>query len=197
MSLADYRAHDMVLRLFALVVPLALDTFAVSAAMGLTGLTGLSAGRRVRLSALFGLFEGGMPAVGLLLGAPLGHAIGGAADYLAIAILVGFGAYVLIRRENGEDESARRLATARGRAALLLGLSVSLDELALGFTLGLLRLPVAPVLLLIAGQAVLASQLGFVLGARVPGRWQESAERLAGLALLALGGGFLAARLLG
>ncbi len=33
-------------------------------------------------------FEAGMPLVGLALGAPLGHAIGGAADYIAIGVLL-------------------------------------------------------------------------------------------------------------
>ena len=32
-----------------------------------------------------------MPLVGLALGGPLGHAIGGGADYVAIAVLIAFG----------------------------------------------------------------------------------------------------------
>lgn len=47
-----------------------------------------------------------------------------------------------------------------GWGAVLLGLSISLDELAIGFTLGLLRLPVVLVIVLIGIQAFTLSRLG-------------------------------------
>ncbi len=181
-------------RLLALVVPLALDTFAVSAAIGLAG---LGRRQRLRLSLVFTLFEAGTPVVGLLLGGPLGHTVGGAADYLAIAVLAGFGAFTLLRDEDDVGDRGRRLAGAKGGALLLLGLSVSLDELAIGFTLGLLRVPVLPVLLAIAAQTFVVSQLGFRLGGRVSVRLRESAEKLAGVALLVLAAVLLVNRLVG
>jgi putative Mn2+ efflux pump MntP len=46
---------------------------------------------RLGVSVLFTAFEGGMPIIGLALGAPLGRAIGSSADYIAIAVLIGFG----------------------------------------------------------------------------------------------------------
>jgi putative Mn2+ efflux pump MntP len=63
----------------------------------------------------------------------------------------------------------------------------SLDELAIGFTLGLLGVPVVPYLLAIAAQTFVVSQLGFRLGASLSSRVREGAERLAGIALIALG----------
>lgn len=180
------------LRLTGLILPLALDTFAVSAAIGLTDLTRR---QRVRLSVVFAAFEGGTPAVGVLLGGPLGHVLGSAADYVAIAILIGFGTFTLLRGDGEEGQKASRLATVHGAALLLLGLSVSLDELAIGFTLGLLHLPVLPVLVAIAVQTFLVAQLGFRLGASLSERFREGAERLAGLALIGLGLILLAERL--
>jgi len=177
--------------LLGLILPLALDTFAISAAVGLTGPTRR---QRLRLSAVFALFEGGMPAVGLLLGAPLGQTLGPAADYLAIVILIGFGTSTLLRG-GGDDARAASLATAHGPSLILIGLSVSLDELAVGFTLGLLRVPVLPFLVAIGLQAFAASQLGFRLGASMSERSREGAERLAGIALVALGVVLLAERI--
>jgi putative Mn2+ efflux pump MntP len=49
-----------------------------------------------------------------------------------------------------------------------LGASISLDELAIGFSLGLARLPTVPVIIAIAVQAFLAAQLGLLLGTLVP-----------------------------
>ena len=68
-----------------------------------------------------------------------------------------------------------------------LGLSISLNELAIGFTLGLVGLPTVPVIVAIAVQAFLAAQLGLALGAKVGEELRENAGRLAALALIALG----------
>jgi manganese efflux pump family protein len=68
-----------------------------------------------------------------------------------------------------------------------IGLGISLDELAIGFSIGLVHLPVAAVVLAIALQAFLAAQLGLALGARIAERWRELAEKAAGVALILLG----------
>lgn len=176
----------------AFIVPLAVDTFAVSAAVGVTKPTRR---QRLRLSGVFAIFEGGMPAVGVLIGGPLSQALGATADYLAIAILLGFGGFTLLHGDD-EDEEASRLATAHGAALILIGLSVSLDELAIGFTLGLLGVPVLPALVAIGTQAFVASQVGFRFGSSLSGRFREVAERLAGIVLIALACVLLAERLL-
>jgi putative Mn2+ efflux pump MntP len=182
----------VVAKLVALVLPLGLDTFAVAAALGMTG---VSAGRRLRLAFVFTTFEAGMPLIGLALGAPLGHAIGAAADYLAIGVLLALGLYTLLPPVDDEAETLGRLGQVRGVGAIVLGVSISLDELAIGFTLGLLRLPTLLVVVLIALQAFIAAQLGLRLGARLSESMREGAERLAGLALTVLGAVLLAEKL--
>jgi len=182
----------MVVKLIALVLPLGLDTFAVAAALGVAG---LDPHRRLRVSLLMAAFEAGMPLIGLALGAPLGRAIGSAADYVAIGVLVMFGFYMLLAGDDDDDKKVGKLAVAGGWSALLLGVSVSLDELAIGFTLGLLRLPAVLVIVLIAAQAFVLSQLGLRLGGRMGSRVREGAERLAGLALAGLGVGLLVEKL--
>ena len=173
------------IRLLALILPLAADTFAVSAALGLLR---LAPARRVALSLTFAAFEGGMPLVGLALGAVLGRLIGNLADYVAIAALIGLGAYLLFQNEEQEGAVLERMARSNGIAMLGAGVAVSLDELAIGFTLGLLGVPVIAALILITVQAFAISQLGFVVGARVSESIREGAERFAGLALMAIGG---------
>ncbi|MDP9262575.1 MAG: hypothetical protein M3O89_11455, partial [Actinomycetota bacterium] len=66
------------LKLILFVLPLGLDTFAVSAALGIQG---LPAKERLKASLLMSSFEMAMPIVGLLLGRGLGAAIGGVAGY--------------------------------------------------------------------------------------------------------------------
>ena len=98
------------------------------------------------------------------------------------------------RDESGEVEAASKMAHAHGWALVGLGVGISLDELAIGFSAGLLRLSILLAVLLIAVQAFLVTQLGVRLGARVGEEIREGAERLAGLALITLGLVFLAAR---
>ena len=47
---------------------------------------GTTPSSRRRATALITPFEAGIPLVGLARGAPLGHAIGNAADYVAITV---------------------------------------------------------------------------------------------------------------
>lgn len=184
-----------VLRLLAFVLPMGLDSFAVAAALGAA--VKLTARERMRICAVFVVFEGGMPLIGLAAGAPLARAVGGAAGYLAIAVLTALGLWMLL--SGGEQESGRaaRLGGAHGAALAVLGISISLDELAIGFSLGLTGLPAGAVIIAVAVQAFVAAQAGLLLGARIGERIREGAERLAGVALIVLAGFLLAGHLLG
>lgn len=171
------------LKLAALVLPLGLDTLGVALALGIAG---LPAGRRTQIALLFAGFEAGMPLVGVAIGVPLGRAIGPVADTIAAVLIVVLGVYMLVEH----DENDERLIgmTHRGpTAAIALGVSVSLDELAIGFSAGLLRVPVLPMVIAIAVQAFVVTQIGVRLGGRVGERWREASERVAGIALIALG----------
>ena len=172
------------LKLLLFVLPLGLDTFAVSAALGIRGVTRRE---RLQLSLLMSGFETAMPVVGLLLGHGLGRLIGGAADYVAAAALLGLGAYLLLAGEAAEERRVSAFAGMRGLALLALGLSISLDELAMGFTIGLLGLSIVAAVILIGAQAFVVAQLGLRLGARAGEAGREWAERLAGVSLVGLG----------
>jgi manganese efflux pump family protein len=170
------------LKLLLFVIPLGLDSFAVAAALGLRGPTGRE---RVKISLLISGFETAMPVVGLLIGRGLGSAIGGAAGYVAIGLLAVLGAWMLLGGDERE-ERVRSLGDGNLPAAIALGLSISLDELAVGLTIGLLGLPIWTAVVLIGAQAFLLAQLGLGLGARLGERLGDRAERLAGVTLLGL-----------
>jgi manganese efflux pump family protein len=173
------------LKIAALVVPLGLDTLAVAIVLGIAG---FPPHLRLRLSLFFAAFETAMPLIGVALGEPLGEAIGGIANYCAAAVIGGLGVYMLLQR-GGEAEGERLLAMTKGGlwSALALGASISLDGLAIGFSAGLLDLPIVPMAIAIGLQAFVVTQIGIRVGAKVGERAREAAERLAGAALVALG----------
>ena len=92
-------------------------------------------------------------------------------------------------------EKAERIVSSRGLALLALGISISLDELAIGFSIGLAHLSVAAVVVAIALQALVAAQLGLAIGAKITERWRERAARVAGVALILLGAYLIAEQL--
>ncbi len=191
------------IRLLPLIFSLGLDTLALSIALGLAPLPPRT---RLRLALTFAAAEGLMPAVGLLIGRPLGEAIGGGAVYIAGALLIATGLWLLreaLEEDDDDDDAGGErgkilsAASAHGLPLVGIALSISLDELAMGFSFGVLRLPVVPALIAIALQALVVSLGGQWLGQRVGGALGERAEMAAGVVLCLLGVGFIGARLLG
>jgi putative Mn2+ efflux pump MntP len=190
-------------RVIVVVLPLGLDTFALSTVVGVLP---LARRQRLQIAALFAAAEGLMPAIGLVLGLPLSHALGESANYLAGVLLIGIGAWMWwhqqrerARDDEEEDDAVKILNAATASAWSLLGLalSISLDELAVGFSFGLLGLPFLPILLLIALQALVLSLAGQWIGKTVGHRLGSYAERLVGPILCLLGVWFLVAQLVG
>lgn len=170
--------------LVALLVPLSLDTFVLSAALGLAG---LPAERRMRTSLVLAAFEAGMPVVGLFIGHGIGSLLGRFAGYTA-AVVIGVAGFLALRagRDEGKEEQRLKLlAHARGLAVVDLGISISVDELAVGVSLGLLQVPVVFAVIFLGVQAFAAAQLGLWLGGRLDEALREGAERVAGLILIA------------
>lgn len=178
-------------KVLAVAAPMGLDTFGVAVALGLAG---LPREHRLRVSVLFASFEAAMPLIGVAAGRPLGVVLGGAADYVAATLIVALGLYVLL---SGDEEHDRlRLLTRRGLiGAAALGVSISLDELAIGFSAGLLRLPVPALVVVVSVQAFVVTQVGLRLGGRLSAAARGAAEKLSGVALLLLGTILLATQL--
>src|SRR4051794_29998087 len=153
----------MLIKLIGLIIPLGLDTFAVSAALGMNP---IPAKKRLLISLFFTAFEAGMPLIGLLAGEPLHRLIGGKADIAAFLLLIFFGVYTLLHRKDDESAKTEAMINNWGLSAILLGVTISIDEIAIGLTLGILGVPIVPVLIAIAVQAFIFSQLGFWLGAK-------------------------------
>ena len=166
-----------------LLLPLALDSFALAAALGMAGLERRD---QLRVALVFTVFEAGMPIAGLLVGRVAGSLIGEWAGYGGILFLLIAG-FLLLRsgqREEDEERRLRLLAHARGLAIIDLGLSISVDELTVGLSAGLLGLSIALTVIWIAVQAFAAAQLGLRLGARLGEEVRERSEQAAGVVLI-------------
>ena len=179
-----------------LLVPLGLDTFALAAALGLAGLTGRD---RLRVALVFTTFEAGMPILGFLVGRVAGAFLGERAGYVGIAFLLVAGALLLwpSADEEGEQRRLNMLARAHGFAIIVLGLSISLDELTVGFSAGLLGLSLLVTVIWVGVQAFVATQLGLRIGERLGEEIRERAQWVAGVGLIAVALVLLVLRIVG
>jgi Predicted membrane protein len=172
-----------ILTIAGILLPLTIDTFVLCTALGAAGIPKRD---RLRTSLILTAFEAGMPLIGFLAGAAIGAAVGGWANYLAAGVLAVVGVVMLRSGEGEEDDEQklRLLETARGWSVVVLGVGISVDELAVGFGVGLLRLPLLLLIVLIAVQAFLAAQLGMRFGSRLAETARQAAGRIAGVLLI-------------
>jgi putative Mn2+ efflux pump MntP len=188
------------LAVFAVAVAVGLDNFAAAIAIGLGG---VDARTRLRVGVVFGVFEAGMPIVGLLIGAQAATALGHVSRWLAAGLLIAVGGYALAEavRATRHAPPPRQLVPAAGsapeRAApsgprargrlLLTGLAMSVDNLAVGFALGSYHTSILVGAVTIGAVSVSLALLGLELGARLGARAGERGGQLAGLILIAVG----------
>jgi manganese efflux pump family protein len=192
-----------VLALLLLAAALGLDNLA--AAIGI-GVTGVSGGTRVRIAVVFGLFEAGMPVLGLVLGHGLADSLGQAARWLGGTVLIAFGAAGLVkawRQRNSARRAAlqptghrrighqrighQRIGHQRIGQLLLAGLVLSGDNLAAGFALGAYHTSVAVAAVVFGLVSVGMSLVGLELGARIGAAAGERSELIACALLIVVG----------
>jgi putative Mn2+ efflux pump MntP len=176
-----------VLALLLVAISLGLSNFA--AAIGI-GVTGVDAGTRLRVGLIFGIFEAGMPILGLLLGHSLAHALGSAAHWIGAALLIATGGYAVLQAVRGqarEEQPATGANQLRTGRLLVTGIALSIDNLAVGFALGAYHVNLAVAAIIIGAVSVTLSLAGLELGDRLGTKVGERGELIGGLVLIAVG----------
>jgi putative Mn2+ efflux pump MntP len=181
------------------VIPLLLAAVAVglgnlAASIGI-GVAGVDTRTRLRVGIVFGIFEAGMPVVGLLIGRRLATELGEDVRWAGAALLIAIGAISLVRSvlegRQHPDQEPRAPAPAPagpGLGRLLLsGLALSMDNLVIGFALGTYGVGVAAGALVIGVVSVAMSLAGLELGGLL-GRWAgRRSEQMSGVILILVG----------
>jgi putative Mn2+ efflux pump MntP len=186
----------IVLALVLSAVAVGLDNFA--AAIGI-GIAGVDARTRLRVAVIFGFFEAAMPLVGLLVGHSSAHSLGQATRYVGGGLLAAAGLWSIVeaRRTDSalpadgivptDDDHASRKAGPGVGALVVTGLALSIDNLVVGFGLGVTKTPLVVSLLVFAIVSVGLSLAGLELGRTLGARIQGGAEWVAGLVLVVVG----------
>ena len=176
------------LALLVLAVVVGLSNFAGAVGIGVSGVSGAT---RVRIAVVFGLFEAGMPVLGLALGHGLAGGLGHASHWIGGGVLIAVGVISLVLARRGPKpeaaegpERARPFGTGR---AVVTGVALSVDNLAAGFALGTYRTSLAVAATVFGAVSVIMSLVGLELGARIGAAAGDRGELVASAMLVAVG----------
>jgi manganese efflux pump family protein len=172
-----------VLALFLVALSVGLDNLGAATAIGVSGVDGRL---RLRISLIFGTFEAVMPLVGLLLGRSVASGLGGRTKLVAGVVLALVGIYTIVSERFEAGERAHPQAPTLTRL-LVLGATLSIDNLAIGFALGSYRLNVGLAAAVIGAVSVALTLVGLQVGARVGERFGQSSELVGGVMLVGIG----------
>jgi putative Mn2+ efflux pump MntP len=162
---------------------LGLSNFAASIAIGIAG---VDRQLRARVALAFGLFEAGMPIIGLLLGRGLAHALGSLRPHHRRGAAH---RHRRVHRCAGDPDGRRDPVRPRLRRhrLVLLAAGLSIDNLIVGFALGAYKVSIALAVIVIAVVSVAMSLIGLELGDRLGARVEHNSELLAGIVLIGVG----------
>jgi putative Mn2+ efflux pump MntP len=170
-----------------LLVALALGMSNFAAAIGI-GISGVDARTRWRVGLVFGLFEAGMPIVGLAVGRGLADTLGSASRWIGAVLLIATGAHALWQTLHATTEEAGEAPGDQPLGRLLLtGLALSVDNLAVGFSLGAYDVNLATAAAVMGAVSIALSLLGLELGARIGEKTGRRGELLGGVVLIGVG----------
>jgi putative Mn2+ efflux pump MntP len=177
-----------VLTVLLIAVSIGLDNFAASIAIGLAG---VDRRLRLRIAAVFGSFEAGMPLLGLLAGRGLAHSLGGSAHLIGGGLLIATGAHAIastLRSDDaGDGALGAALAGPQPARLLALGAALSIDNLIVGFALGADHAPLLLSVVTIGLVSIALSLAGLELGARLGARVERGGELIGGVVLAGVG----------
>jgi putative Mn2+ efflux pump MntP len=176
------------LTLLGIAVGLAMDAFAVAIATGIV--LGTVSGRQTfRLAFHFGLFQFLMPVVGYLAGMTVERYIEGYDHWLAFALLGYIGGKMVYEGiRGGEEEGNGGKDPTRGMSLVVLSVATSVDALAVGISLGVLRNDEIVYPGVVIGiVACTFTAAGLHLGKRLGTVFGKRMEVVGGLVLVAIG----------
>ncbi len=172
--------------LILIALGLAMDAFAVAVAASLP-LDRLSVRRVFRLAFHFGLFQALMPILGWLAGRRLGSYLDGFDHWIAFGLLTFIGTKAIVEAVRDKGGVENRGDATRGMTMVGLSIATSIDALAVGISLAMLRVDIWYPCAVIGVVACVLTAIGMLLGKRLGAIFGRRIEILGGLILIGIG----------
>lgn len=180
------------LTLLGLALALGMDAFSLGLGMGMLQLRPREI---ARIALTIGVFHVCMPLLGMVVGMYLSNVVGEITRWIGAILLIGLGIGMIRNSLVGKkDEHKDPRATASrtsGLGLFLFALSVSLDSLSVGFSLGTFGARIGLTVLLFGICSAALAALGLAIGGKVSHLFGEYGEAIGGGVLIAFGLKFL------
>lgn len=206
--------------LFIIAVGLSMDAFAVSICKGLS-LKKLRFKDALTVGLYFGIFQGGMPLIGYILGVQFQDKITSFDHWIAFILLSIIGFNMIKESREKEPVDANEEVVAEGIAEsenanvtlssdikneenplkfkemIVLAIATSIDALAIGVTFAFLKVDIVPAVSFIGIVTFVLSMVGVKIGNIFGTKYKSKAELAGGIILIGMGIKILLEHLLG
>lgn len=180
-------------------IALSMDAFAVSITKGMT-IKNITTKLAFKIAFFFGLFQGGMPLIGWLLGISFEKYIKTFDHWIALILLSFLGIKMIYEsiKENKKDEVAMDLeinglrqktstVDIKTKDLLVLSVATSIDALAVGVSFAFLNISIIEVVTSIAIITFLVCFTGVLIGKKIGPILKNYAEIIGGIILIFIG----------
>ena len=173
-----------IIELVLIAVGLAMDAFAVSICKGLS-MKKMDWKKASIIGAYFGIFQGGMPLIGYLLGVGFQEKIQAVDHWIAFALLAFIGGNMIKEALSKDEEDCND--SVDFKTMIVLAIATSIDALAVGVTFAFLKVNIILAVLLIGIITFIISMVGVKIGNVFGDKYEKKAEFAGGLTLILLG----------
>jgi putative Mn2+ efflux pump MntP len=168
-----------------IAVGLAMDAFAVSLGIGTTG-QARDRRAKFRLAFHFGFFQAAMTLLGWLLGSTIAVYISSIDHWVALALLSYVGVNMIRSGFNPEIETYQT-NPSKGRTLMILCVATSLDAMAVGLSMAMLKTSVIVPSIIIGVVTSGLSVFGLLAGTKMGEAFGKRMEIMGGLILVGIG----------
>jgi len=182
-DLAEITEHlGPTMTIFLIAVALGMDAFSLCVGIGMKGIRLLHV---AKISAAIAAFHVIMPLIGLCMGQYVSNLLGDVAVMIGGGLLIVLGGHMIYSSLRGEDAPSFNTGSLLG--LLAFAVSVSVDSLSVGVSLGMFATDLILTVLLFGAMGGLLSVAGMLIGRRVGQLIGEYGEAIGGAVLLVFG----------
>ncbi len=171
--------------IFLIAVALGMDALSVAVAAG-AYFGKASSRQKFRLSFHFGLFQFLMPIIGWLGGFTIEKYISNFDHWIVLGILTWVGIEMIKKSRETEDEDVKKDIT-KGKKLILLSVATSLDAMAIGFSLALIKADIFFPSIIIGLVCAAMTLLGIYMGEKASNKLGQKAFLVGGILLILIG----------
>lgn len=178
------------IELFLLAAGLCFDTFAVSLTGGICTRERLRPWQIMRIIFCFAVFQAGLQFLGWLLGYSVSEYISKIDHWVAFVLLAYIGVKMIVEGCSGSEGDSGKLSLLNPKQLVVLSVATSIDAVAVGISLAMIRLQFLKVgvcTAMVFACTALASLGGLLGGRRLGAGIGRRAEVLGGIILIVIG----------